>query len=75
MVESTQLNDVIDPNEQHIIVHLPFGEMSIGERVPALPKSRAICYHCGQMLEFLSGPEQIRCSKCQQINAVPPNQT
>ena len=62
------MNDPIAPTEQHIAVHLPFGQIIIGERVPGLPKSRAQCYKCQQVLEFIQGPSQIQCGKCQSVN-------
>ena len=69
---NTNANDQITGSDKHVLVHLPSGDMSIAERIPPMPKSHLICYQCRSMLEFISGPLQIRCTRCNAVNKVPP---
>ena len=64
-------SDKIVATDQHLLVHLPNGELCIAQRIPPKPKQHLICYQCKVMLEFVTGPPQIKCSKCQAINKVP----
>ena len=65
-------SDNITPADQHLLVHMPNGELSIAERIAPMPKSHLICYNCRSMLEFITGPLQVKCTRCQSINKVPP---
>ena len=49
-------SDNITPADQHLLVHLPNGELSIAARIPPMPRSHLICYNCRSMLEFIAGP-------------------
>lgn len=33
MIDSVKFEDVIEPTDQHVLVHLPNGELSIAEKV------------------------------------------
>ncbi|CDW90860.1 lsd1 like protein [Stylonychia lemnae] len=63
--------DEIDATDQHILVHLPDGELSIAEKVAPMPRSKLICYHCKVILEFMAGAVHVQCGNCQKINRVP----
>ena len=71
-VQMTMQSDQITPHDQHLLVHLPNGELSIAARIPPMPRSHLICYNCRSMLEFIAGPQQVKCSRCQAVNKVPP---
>ena len=49
-------SDPITDQDQHLLVHLPNGELSIAARITPMPRSHLICYHCRSMLEFIAGP-------------------
>jgi len=68
----TNVNDQITGSDKHVLIHLPSGEMSIAERIPPMPKSQLTCYQCRAWLEYVIGPDKIRCSRCNAVNGVPP---
>eukprot|EP00347_Sterkiella_histriomuscorum_P005271 403357234 len=63
--------DEIDAHDQHVLVHLPDGEISIAEKVAPMPRSKLICYHCKVILEYMAGAVHVKCGNCQQVNRVP----
>ena len=64
-------SDEVTNVDNHLLVHLPSGNLTIAQRIPPQPKSHIICYSCKVMLEFVSGPKQIRCTRCNSVNRVP----
>ena len=62
---------MITQQDKHVLIHLPNGDINIAERIEKMPRSHLICYNCRSMLEFITGPQQVRCTRCNAVNRVP----
>ena len=69
--EMMMKSDTITPQDNHVLVHLPDGEMCIAEKIAPMPRQRLMCYNCRTLLEFIVGPQQVQCSRCHAINKLP----
>ena len=69
--EMAQISDIITPTDNHVMVHMPCGELTIAEKIQPMPRQRLMCYNCRTLLEFIVGPQQVQCSKCSAVNKLP----
>ena len=54
--EMMQKSDTIAANDNHVLIHLPDGELCIAEKIAPMPRQRLMCYNCRTLLEFIVGP-------------------